>query len=95
MGLHSDGPPGLIRFFSHLGARLIERKISDHDSRAVNLRLTSAGRKVHRKVWLCLEGFVGAIEGQIPNKRRKSVYAAVKLFIDAVKKASSACPCSE
>jgi len=74
---------------------LIERKISDHDSRAVNLRLTSAGRKVHRKVWLCLEGFVGAIEGQIPNKRRKSVYDAVKLFIDAVKKASSACPCSE
>ncbi|MGO9137044.1 MAG: MarR family winged helix-turn-helix transcriptional regulator [Syntrophales bacterium] len=74
---------------------LIERKISNHDSRAVNLTLTLAGRKVHRKVWLCLEGFVGAIDGQIPNKRRKLVYEAVKLFIDAVKKASSACPCSE
>jgi DNA-binding MarR family transcriptional regulator len=74
---------------------LIERKISDHDSRAVNLILTPAGRKVHKKVWLCLEGFVSAIEGRIPNKRRKLVYEAVKLFIDAVKKASSACPCSE
>jgi DNA-binding MarR family transcriptional regulator len=74
---------------------LIERKISDHDSRAVNLRLTPAGRKVHRKVWLCLEGFVGAIEGRISEKKKKFVYEAVKLFIDAVKKASSACPCSE
>ncbi|MGA2330844.1 MAG: MarR family transcriptional regulator [Syntrophales bacterium] len=74
---------------------LIERKISDHDSRAVNLRLTQAGRKVHRKVWLCLEGFVGAIEERIPEKKKKLVYEAVKLFIDAVKKASSACPCSE
>ena len=74
---------------------LIDRKISDHDSRAVNLILTPAGRKVHRKVWLCLEGFVGAIEGRIPAKKRKLVYEAVKLFIDAVKKSSSACPCSE
>ncbi len=74
---------------------LIERKTSDHDSRAVNLRLTPAGEKVHRKVWLCLEGFVGAIEGQIPQKRRKQVYDAVKIFINAVKKASSACACTE
>ena len=74
---------------------LIDRKISDHDSRAVNLILTPAGRKVHRKVWLCLEGFVGAIEGRSPEKKRKLVYEAVKLFIDAVKKSSSACPCSE
>ena len=74
---------------------LVERKISDHDSRAVNLRLTPVGRKVHRKVWLCLEGFVGAIEGRIPKKKKKFVYEAVKLFIDAVKKASSACPCNE
>jgi DNA-binding MarR family transcriptional regulator len=74
---------------------LIERERCDHDSRAVNLRLTPAGRRVHRKVWLCLEGFVGAIEGRIPEKKKKLVYEAVKLFIDAVKKASSACPCSE
>ena len=73
---------------------LLERKTSVHDSRAVNLRLTPAGKKVHRKVWLCLEGFVSAIEGQISEKKRKSVYDAVKLFIDAVKKVSSACPCT-
>ena len=72
---------------------LVKRETSDHDSRAVNLRLTPAGREVHRKVWLCLEGFVGAIEGRIPQKKKKLVYEAVKLFIDAVKKSSSACPC--
>ena len=71
---------------------LVKRETSDHDSRAVNLRLTPAGGKVHRKVWLCLEGFVSAIEGQISEKKRESVYDAVKLFIDAVKKVSSACP---
>jgi len=78
-----------------VGQGLIERKMSDHDSRAVNLRLTKAGRKIHRKVWLCLEGFVGAIEEGIPEKKKKFVYEAVKFFIGAVKKASSACPCSE
>jgi len=71
---------------------LLERETSAHDSRAVNLRLTPEGKQVHRKVWLCLEGFVSAIEGQISEKKRESVYDAVKLFIDAVKKVSSACP---
>ncbi len=51
---------------------LIERKISDHDSRAVNLRLTPAGRKVHRKVWLCLEGFVGAIEERNSREEKET-----------------------
>lgn len=74
---------------------LIKREKSDHDSRAANLRLTPAGKEVHRKVWLCLDGFVDALGRGIPDEKKKDVYGAVKLFIDAVKNASSACSCNE
>jgi len=74
---------------------LIKREKSDHDSRAANLKLTPAGKEVHRKVWLCLEGFVDAIGGGIPDEKKTDVYEAVKLFISAVKNASSACSCNE
>ena len=70
---------------------LVERRTSDHDSRAVKLILTKAGRKVHGKVWLCLEGFVGDVERGIPGNKRASVYKAVSIFIDALKNASSVC----
>jgi len=43
--------------------------------------LTPAGKEVHRKVWLCLEGFVDAIGGEIPDEKKAAVYEAVKLFI--------------
>ena len=74
---------------------LIAREISDHDSRAVNLRLTSAGGEVHRKVWICLQGFVDAIGGGIPDEKKETVYEGVKIFINAVKNASSACSCNK
>ena len=73
---------------------LLEREKSDHDSRAVNLKLTGAGEDVHRKAWLCLDGFVNAIGREIPDEKKKDVYAAVKLFMNAVKNASSICSCS-
>jgi DNA-binding MarR family transcriptional regulator len=74
---------------------LIKREKSDHDSRAANLRLTPTGKDVHRKVWLCLDGFVDAIGRGIPDETKTDVYEAVKLFINAVKNASSACSCNE
>ena len=70
---------------------LVERERSDHDSRAVNLRLTTAGEEVHRKVRVCIKGFVDAIGSGIPDEKKATVYEAVNLFIKAVKKASSAC----
>jgi DNA-binding MarR family transcriptional regulator len=73
---------------------LIERERSDHDSRAVNLRLTLVGKEVHRKVWFCLEGFVDAIGKGIPEEKKTEVYEAVRLFINAVKSASSSCSCN-
>jgi DNA-binding MarR family transcriptional regulator len=74
---------------------LIKREKSDHDSRAANLILTPAGKEVHKKVWLCLQGFVDAIGRTIPDEKKTNVYEAVKLFINAVKNASSACSCNE
>jgi len=74
---------------------LIERKKSENDSRSVILRLTPAGTDVHRRVWLCLEGFVDTIAAGIPEEKRDHVYGAVKVFIRAVKNASSACPCCD
>lgn len=74
---------------------LIKREKSDHDSRAANLILTPAGKEVHKKVWLCLQGFVDAIGRTIPDEKKTDVYEAVKLFINAVKSASSACSCNE
>ena len=73
--------------------RLIKREKSDYDSRAANLKLTPAGKEAHRKVWLCLEDFVNAIGKGIPDGKKADVYEAVKLFINAVKNASSACSC--
>jgi len=70
---------------------LVERRTSDHDSRAVKLILTKAGRNTHRKVWFCLEGFVAAVERGIPASKRPSVYETVRVFIDALKNASSVC----
>lgn len=75
--------------------RLIERERSNHDLRAVNLRLTPAGEETHKKVWLCLEGFVDTIGRNIPDEEKTTVYKAVRLFINAVKNASSACSCDE
>lgn len=74
---------------------LIEREKSDHDSRAVNLRLTPAGEDVHKDVWSCLEGFTAAIERGIPEEKKKDVYEAVQVFVSSVKNALSACPCDE
>jgi DNA-binding MarR family transcriptional regulator len=74
---------------------LIERERFDHDSRAVNLRLTPAGEEVHRKVWSSFEGFIDAIGRVIPDKKKRIVYEAVKLFINAVKNASPTCPCNK
>lgn len=74
---------------------LIDRGKSKNDSRAVTLRLTAAGEDVHRKVWLCLKDFVDAVSAGIPEEKREHVYGALKVFIRAVKNASSVCSCCD
>jgi len=75
--------------------KMIERSRSKQDSRAVILELTSTGEDVHRKVWECLKGFFDAVSVGIQEDERAQVYNAVKVFMRAVKNASSACPCCD
>ena len=72
---------------------MLLRKKADHDSRAVNLILTEKGRDVQRRVWDCLSGFIDSLEQRIPGPRRREVYEAVKIFLDAMKNACTAGQC--
>jgi DNA-binding MarR family transcriptional regulator len=75
--------------------RMVKKSKSEQDSRAVTLQLTCAGEDTLRKVWRCLQGFVDAVTAGIQVERKEQVYEAVKIFIRAVKNASSACPCCD
>jgi len=68
---------------------LIRRDKSKKDQRAVDLTLTEKGQGTHGKVWTCIEGFVQAINGGIPEERRASAYEGLRLFAQAVRNASS------
>jgi DNA-binding MarR family transcriptional regulator len=68
---------------------LLRRDKAAHDSRAVTLALTENGLKVHRKINLHLTKFFGKVTQSIPARKEKSALASVKLFISAIKTASS------
>jgi DNA-binding MarR family transcriptional regulator len=72
---------------------LLRRDAAAHDSRAVTLTVTAAGRETHGKAWHCLEGFFHGIAQGIPAERRDEVVAAVKVFTAAMKKAAALCRC--
>ncbi len=73
---------------------LVVRERSDRDSRAVNLKLTKEGESVLGRVWQCLSSSLRAIERQVPEDRREDVYAAVRVFTEAVKNACKAGCCN-
>ena len=66
---------------------------SNHDSRAVNLRLTKKGKSVRQKVWDCLSGFVDTVQMGIPEEKRTEVFDAVRTFITAMRNACAAGQC--
>jgi DNA-binding MarR family transcriptional regulator len=73
---------------------LVLREKSNRDFRAVDLKLTREGESVHQKVWVCLSGFVDAIEMSIPEERRSDVYEAVRLFLRATRGACAGGGCN-
>lgn len=73
---------------------LVLREKSNRDFRAVDLKVTRKGKSVHQKVWVCLSGFVDAIEMSIPEGRRSDVYEAVRLFLSATRDACAAGGCN-
>jgi DNA-binding MarR family transcriptional regulator len=74
---------------------LLKRDRAEHDSRAVKLTLTDAGKETHRKVWLCLGGFFKNITRNIPKNRQEEILVAVKAFTATMRKAAAQCRCCE
>ena len=72
---------------------LILREKSDHDSRAIILRLTRKGESVRKRVWECISRFVDVIQTEIPGEKRAEVYEAVRVFVHAMRNACAAGPC--
>lgn len=71
---------------------LVLREKSEHDSRAVNLKLTEEGESVRKNVWACLSRFVDVIQTEIPKQKREQVCEAVRIFLRAMRNACAAGP---
>ena len=71
---------------------LVLREKSEHDSRAVNLKLTEEGESVRKNVWACLSRFVDVIQTEIPKEKREQVCEAVRIFLRAMRNACAAGP---
>jgi DNA-binding MarR family transcriptional regulator len=69
----------------------LTRDKTEHDSRAVKLNLTEEGMEIHRKVWICMEGFIENLSQNIPEDRQEAVLEAVKMFTEAMRKAAAEC----
>lgn len=57
---------------------------SVHDSRAVELRLTPEGKKVHQTVSKCISDFMTNMNNSIPKKNKDDVLNAVEVFINSL-----------
>jgi len=62
----------------------ITKTQSAHDSRAIELRLTPEGKKVHQTVWKCISDFMANMENSIPKKNKDDVLNAVEVFINSL-----------
>lgn len=72
---------------------LLKRDRATHDSRAAKLTLTEEGAETHRRVWLCLSGFLANIIRRLPEEGEKEVLESVKIFIGAMRKAAGDSRC--
>ena len=66
---------------------LVIQERAEHDSRALNLRLTGRGEEVYRTVWGCLAEFIDTIQNQIPRGERKRVFEGTQIFLKALQDA--------
>jgi len=69
---------------------LIVQERADHDSRALNLRLTSRGEEIYQRIWVCLAEFLDTIQRGIPAAERRKIYGATQTFLNAVQDACKA-----
>ena len=72
---------------------LLRREKAQHDSRAATLILTADGKKIHRKVSLCLAGFFQKITNNIPQEKRQQILESIRVFIGAIKNSAANYSC--
>jgi DNA-binding MarR family transcriptional regulator len=73
----------------------LKRETALHDSRAVKLSLTEAGRETHRQVWECLRAFFESIGRQLPAGQRTAILDAVRIFSTAIRESATQCRCMQ
>ncbi len=66
---------------------LVVQERAEHDSRALNLKLTPRGEEVYQTVWGCLAEFIDTIQNQIPRAERKRVFEGTQVFLKALQDA--------
>jgi DNA-binding MarR family transcriptional regulator len=63
---------------------LVRKEKSGHDSRAIDLTLTTKGKETHKKVWECVQGFIDDVLQRIPGDRRKIILESLGVFIKSI-----------
>jgi len=69
---------------------LVVQERAKHDSRALNLSLTSQGGEIYERIWVCLAEFLDTIQKGIPAAERRKIYGATQTFLNAVQDACKA-----
>lgn len=72
---------------------LLRRDQAERDPRAACLVMTPEGNETHREVWLCLKGFLTAIDRNLPPGKRAEILTAINGFADAIRRSAEDCRC--
>lgn len=64
----------------------LEKIRSNHDSRIIELHLTTDGKKVHQDVWNCISDFMFHMNQSIPDDKKDEVLGAIEIFINSIEK---------
>lgn len=62
----------------------LEKIRSIHDSRIVELHITSEGKKIHHEVWNCISDFLVNMDQSIPDDKKGEVLGAIEIFINSI-----------
>ena len=66
---------------------------SIHDSRIIELHLTSEGKKTHHDVWNCISDFMVKMDQSIPDDKKEEVIGAIEIFINSIEKCCKPSAC--
>lgn len=66
---------------------------SIHDSRIIELHLTSEGKKAHHDVWNCISDFMVKMDQSIPDDKKGEVIGAIEIFINSIEKCCKPAAC--